>query len=217
MTTDPELSRLLIQELERHLVSLEVDPRDDTEAQRAIHALKGSAGLAGERELAATLERLNRRIREGDEVAYVEAAATVRTAVERLRAGDSAVEARWPVPPDDLVARPLDPLARAQYAAEVTDRLARIDSALATGEDPIEAARTLYRHVHTMKGAGSSVGDEPMSWFCHGLEERLKSPSSSEEARALIQEVVGWRALLGAFLEDPDGALHSLRSPATRA
>ena len=37
-------------------------------AQRAVHALKGSAGLAGERELAATLERLNRRIREGDEL-----------------------------------------------------------------------------------------------------------------------------------------------------
>ena len=25
-----------------------------------------------------------------------------------------------------------------------------------------------------MKGAASSVGDEPMSWFCHGLEERLR-------------------------------------------
>src|SRR5450432_1327849 len=212
MTTDPELSRLLIQELERHLVSLEVDPRDDTEAQRAIHALKGSAGLAGERELAATLERLNRRIREGDEVAYVEAAATVRTAVERLRAGDSAVEARWPVPPDDLVARPLDPLARAQYAAEVTDRLARIDSALATGEDPIEAARTLYRHVHTMKGAGSSVGDEPMSWFCHGLEERLRVVDTKETARTAMQEVALWRVVLGALLDEPETALKTLRS-----
>lgn len=212
MTTDPELSRLLIQELERHLVSLEVDPRDDTGAQRAIHALKGSAGLAGERELAATLERLNRRIREGDDVAYVEAAATVRTAVERLRAGESAVEARWPVPPDDLVARPLDPLARAQYAAEVTDRLARIDSALATGDDPVEAARTLYRHVHTMKGAGSSVGDEPMSWFCHGLEERLRVVESKETARTAMQEVAQWRVVLGALLDDPDTALNTLRA-----
>src|SRR5271170_6558787 len=174
MTADPELSRLLIQELERHLVSLEVDPRDDAGAQRAIHALKGSAGLAGERELSATLERLSRRIREGDDAAYGEAASTVRTAVGRLRAGESAVEARWPVPPDDLVARPLDPLVRAQYAAEVTDRLARIDDALSTGNDPIDAARAIYRHVHTMKGAGSAVGDEPMTWFCHGLEERLR-------------------------------------------
>ncbi len=212
MATDPELSRLLIQELERHLVSLEVEPRDDTEAQRAIHALKGSAGLAGERELAATLERLNRRIREGDDLAYAEAGATVRTAVERLRAGESAVEARWPVPPDDLVARPLDPLSRAQYAAEVTDRLARIDSALATGDDPLEAARTLYRHVHTMKGAGSSVGDEPMSWFCHGLEERLRVADTKETARTAMQEVAQWRVVLGALLDDPDTALDTLRA-----
>jgi chemotaxis protein histidine kinase CheA len=211
-SADPELSRLLIQELERHLVTLEVEPRDETGAQRAIHALKGSAGLAGERELAATLERLNRRIREGDEVAFDEAAATVRTAVERLTAGESAVEARWPVPPDDLHACPLDPLVRAQYAAEVTDRLARIDSALATGDDPVEAARALYRHVHTMKGAGSSVGDEPMSWFCHGLEERLRVVESKETARTAMQEVAHWRVVLGALLDDPDTALDTLRA-----
>src|SRR4029077_6681450 len=93
---DPELSRLLIHELARHLVTLDAKPRDVTGAHRAIHALKGSAGLAGERERAAPLERLNRRIREGDEGAFDEAAAVVLTAVQRLSAGDSAVEARWP-------------------------------------------------------------------------------------------------------------------------
>src|ERR1019366_9580420 len=51
-SADPELSRLLIQELERHLVTLEAQPRDAVIAQRSIHALRGSAGLAGERELA---------------------------------------------------------------------------------------------------------------------------------------------------------------------
>ncbi len=211
-TADPELLRLLIQELERHLVTLEVDPRDAPAAQRAIHALKGSAGLAGEPELSATLERLNRRIREGDESAYVEAASVVRTAVERLSAGESAVEAHWPVPPDDLVARPLDPLVRAQYAAEVSDRLARIDDALATVDDPIEAARLVYRHVHTMKGAGSAVGDEPMSWFCHGLEERLRVADSNETARVAMQEVAHWRVVLGALLDEPDTALNTLRA-----
>ncbi len=211
MTNDPELSRLLIQELERHLATLEAKPRDVTGAHRAVHALKGSAGLAGERELAATLERLNRRIREGDEGAFDEAAVVVFTAVKRLTAGESAVEAHWPVPPDDLVARPLDPLVRAQYAAEVTDRLARIDDALATSDDPIEAARTLYRHVHTMKGAGSSVGDEPMSWFCHGLEERLRVSDSTETARIAMQEVAHWRVILGALLDEPQTALRTLR------
>jgi two-component system chemotaxis sensor kinase CheA len=208
---DPELSRLLIQELERHLVALEAKPRDVTGAHRAIHALKGSAGLAGERELAGTLERLNRRIREGDECAFDEAAAVVLTAVQRLTAGEPALDACWPVPPDDLVARPLDPLVRAQYAAEVADRLARVDDALATADDPIEAARTLYRHVHTMKGAGSSVGDEPMSWFCHGLEEKLRVSDSNETARMAMQEVAHWRVILGALLDEPETALKTLR------
>jgi two-component system chemotaxis sensor kinase CheA len=210
--TDPELLRLLLQELERHLATLDQRPRDVPSVQRALHALKGSAGLAGERELSAALERLHRRAKEGDETAYDEAATLVRTAVTRLGAGESAVPARWPIPPDDLVARPLDPLVRAQYAAEVTDRLARIDDALATTEDPVEAARAVYRHVHTMKGAASSVGDEPMSWFCHGLEERLRGAESTERARTALQEVARWRVVLGALLDEPETALATLRA-----
>jgi two-component system, chemotaxis family, sensor kinase CheA len=194
------------------VVILELQPRDATGAQRAIHALKGSAGLAGERELSAALERLNRRIREGDEQAYDEAAAVVRTAITRLQAGQPAVDALWPVPPADLAPRPLDPLVRAQYAAEVTDRLARIDDALATSDDPLEAVRTLYRHVHTMKGAGSAVGDEAMSWFCHGLEERLRIADSRESARVAMQEVAHWRVILGALLDEPETALKTLRA-----
>jgi len=210
--TDPELLRLLILELERHLVSIEAAPRDVPSVQRAVHALKGSAGLAGERELAAALERLHRRVKEGDETAFAEAAAVVRTAVQRLSAGESAIAAHWPVPPNDLEARPLDPLVRAQYAAEVTDRLARIDDALSTGDDPLEAVREIYRHIHTMKGAASAVGDEPMSWFCHGLEERLKGADASEGARSALQEVARWRVVLGALLDDPETALATLHA-----
>jgi two-component system chemotaxis sensor kinase CheA len=209
---DPELLRLLILELERHLVSIEASPRDVPSVQRAIHALKGSAGLAGERELAAALERLHRRVKEGDETAFSEAGSVVRTAVQRLSAGESAIAARWPVPPNDMEVRPLDPLVRAQYAAEVTDRLARIDDALSTGDDPLEATREIYRHVHTMKGAASAVGDEAMSWFCHGLEERLKGADASEGARAALQEVARWRVVLGALLDDPETALATLHA-----
>ena len=211
-SSDPELLRLLILELERHLVALEAEPRDVPSVQRAVHALKGSAGLAGERELAATLERLHRRVKEGDESAFAEAGTLVRTAVQRLSAGESAVAARWPIPPDDLGARPLDPLVRAQYAAEVTDRLARIDEALSTGDDALEAVRGIYRHVHTMKGAASAVGDEPMSWFCHGLEERVKGADGTDTARAALQEVARWRVVLGALLDEPETALATLRA-----
>jgi chemotaxis protein histidine kinase CheA len=209
---DPELLRLLLQELERHLVALDAKPRDADAVSRAVHALKGSAGLAGERELAAALERLHRRIRAGAEEAFEEAAEVVRTATRRLAAGESAVPAHWPVPPPDLLAHPLDPLVRAQYAAEVTDRLARIDDALATRGDPVDAVREIYRHVHTMKGAASAVGDEPMSWFCHGLEERLRTGDSSEGATSAVQEVARWRVVLGALLDEPETALAMLRT-----
>ena len=214
--SDPELTRLLIEELTRHLAVLETRPWDIPRAQRAVHALKGSAGLAGERELSATLERLHRRMKDGEERAFAEAAGLVRTAIARMKEGESPLPLRWPEPPDDLAARPLDPLVRTQYAAEVTDRLARVDEALASAGDPLETVSLLYRQVHTMKGAASAVGDEPMSWFCHGLEERLKSASSTDDARALVQEVAGYRAVLGALFEDADSALRSLRSPAAR-
>ncbi len=210
--TDPELLRLLLQELERHQITLDARPRDLAAFQRSVHALKGSAGLAGERELAAALERLHRRIKEGEEAAFDEAAAVVRLATSRLRVGDTAIPLQWPVPPDDLVGRPLDPLVRAQYAAEVTDRLARIDDALATSDDPVDAVREIYRHIHTMKGAASAVGDEPMSWFCHGLEERLKQADKASAAGEASQEVARWRVVLGALLDDPEAALTMLRT-----
>jgi two-component system, chemotaxis family, sensor kinase CheA len=211
-SSDPELLRLLIQELERHLVTLDARPVDPAAVQRAVHALKGSSAFAGERELAAALERLHRRVKEGDERVFGEAASVVRTAVHRLAAGESAVPARWPVPPDDLVARPLDPLVRAQYNAEVGDRLARIDFALATSDDPIDAVRDIYRHIHTMKGAASAVGDEPMGWFCHGLEEKIRGADSGDAARAAMQEVARARLILGGLLDDPEAALTTLRA-----
>jgi two-component system chemotaxis sensor kinase CheA len=211
---DPELLKLLLQELRRHLLTLETGGDDGDGAQRAIHALKGSASLAGQPELAATLERLHRRMKEGDDATLEEATALVRTAIERLGSGESAVVARWPVPPEDLAARPLDALVFAQYAAEVTDRLARIDAALATGDDPVETALAIFRHVHSMKGAASAVGDEPMAWFCHGLEDRIKDATSVETARAATEETSRWRVVLGALLDEPETTLAGLRTNA---
>jgi len=225
---DPELTRILILELERHLVALDAlvelvegQTGEATleSARRTVHALKGSAGLAGEPELAAAMLRLERRLREGDDTALAEAATTVRRAIQRLGAGERAASGAWPVPPQDLVAGALDPLVRTQYIAEVTDRLARIDDALtATDAQPEEAAADVYRHVHTMKGAASAVGDEPMAWFCHGLEERLRVVTSGapHPATAALEEVAGWRAVLGTLLDDPEAALATLRGVPAR-
>ena len=74
---DPELRALLILELEKHAKALEASPPSLAAAGRAVHALKGAAGLANERELANALQRLERRFREDDVAAVADAAALV--------------------------------------------------------------------------------------------------------------------------------------------
>jgi HPt (histidine-containing phosphotransfer) domain-containing protein len=209
---DPELTRLLILELERHRAVIHERGEDLLTVQRSLHALKGSAALAGERELAATLERLQRRLHEQDGSATDEAALVVKRAIEALRAGETAVATQWPEPPDDLVSRPIEPLVRAQYNVEVSERLTRIDDALASQDDPVDVLAAIYRHLNTMKGAASAVGDDAMGWFCHGIEERVGRAATRENALAALREVTRWRSVLGALLEDSEGALRMLRS-----
>ena len=219
---DPELTRLLTMELQRHLVALEENAGKADEAalestRRAVHALKGSAGLAGEPELASSMQRLERRLRDGEHAALADIVATVRLAIRRLTAGERAIAGEWPVPPLDLIPGPIEPVLRAQYVAEVTDRLAQIDDVLNGARSPIDTAAEIYRHVHTMKGAASAAGDEPMAWFCHGLEERLPaSTARSDVATAALQEVARHRAVLGSLLDDPFAALATLRGEPVR-
>ena len=217
MAHDPELTRLLVQELERHLRVLEeghgrFDETARDQMRRALHALKGSAGLAGEPELSGAMQRLERRVRDGGSDVREEAVETIATAIKRLSAGEPALAGGWPEPPPDLAPRGLDPLLRSEYVAELTDRLAQIDGALAHTEDLPWAAAEVFRHVHTIKGAASAAGDEPMAWFCHGLEERLGGGSSSNEAALRVcEEVARYRAVLGGLLEDPEATLVTLR------
>lgn len=216
---DPELTRILLVELERHLVVLEAARAAAGEAgfdpaRRTVHALKGSAGLADEPELAAAMQRLERRLREEDRAALDDAALAVRRAIERLSAGASAAATSWPVPPPDLLPTPLDPSLRPHYLSEVGERLAGIDAALlASASDPMGAAAEVYRHVHTIKGAASAAADEPMAWFCHGLEERLRAGAEGAPAAlaAMFEELAAHRAVLGVLVEDPDAALATLR------
>jgi len=215
---DPELRRLLIAELLRHLVVLEQRPLPVDTGRRAVHALKGAAGLANEPELASALQRIERRLRDGDEGALESSTLLVRGAAERLARGESAMGVVWPEPPDDLQATVLDHSLRQHYEAELRDHLAAIDALLALPTPSVEDARALHRHVHTIKGGASSVGDEAMAWFRHGLEERLvlREPTLAGAA-ALLREAAKWRAVLSMLAEDADAALTSLRSPSSRA
>jgi chemotaxis protein histidine kinase CheA len=214
---DTELTRLLTIELDRHLVGLEenagkADPDALESTRRSVHALKGAAGLAGEAELASAMQRLERRLRGGDYGTTRDIIETVTRAIRRLSAGQTAIDVAWPEPPPDLVPSLIEHGLRSHYVAEVTDRLAQIDEALGSASDPIDAAASIYRHVHTMKGAASAAGDEPMAWFCHGLEECLRNGAASRDtAIAVLQEVATHRAVLGGLLEEPDAALATLR------
>jgi chemotaxis protein histidine kinase CheA len=215
---DPELRGLLVSELRRHLKALEEQPPNLATAARAVHALKGAAGLANERELANALQRLERRFRAEDLGAVADAGALVQTAIARLSVGSSALATEWPVPPDDLAVSVVDATVRAQYAADVRDHLAGIDAALAAPGDNPEAPRMIRRHVHTIKGAASSVGDEAMSWFCHGLEDRLKAVDpTGESSGAVFEELAKWRGVMAALVDDPHAALQSLRSAKQRS
>jgi two-component system chemotaxis sensor kinase CheA len=214
---DPELRRLLIDELRRHLAVLETRPLATDTGRRAVHALKGAAGLAEERELASALQRVERRLREGDESALESSAALVRTAADRLSRGESALGVEWPEPPDDLRATVLDHSLREHYDAELRDHLAGIDLVLAEPTPSVEAARAIHRHVHTIKGGASAVGDEVMAWFCHGLEDRLVlSEATPQGAARVLHEAARWRAALSMLVEDAEAALASLRTPSSR-
>jgi len=213
--SDPELARLLLLEIARHLEALERNPLELVEARRALHALKGSLGLADESALAQEVSRLERRLAAGEERAARDAADLMRRAQERLLAGESPSEGltMWPIPPPSLSARAVEGAIRAQYFAEVSDRLAGIDEALSGSLAPTDGAALAYRQVHTIKGAASAVGDDAMAWFCHGLEERLRGGSTNlTTAQAALAEAARWRGLLGGLLDDPVGALLSLRS-----
>jgi two-component system chemotaxis sensor kinase CheA len=216
-SVDLELRRLLVAELVRHLAVLETRPLPDETGRRAIHALKGAAGFAQERELASALQRVERRLRDGEEGALESSAHLVRTAAERLGRGESALGVEWPEPPDDLRATPLDASLRPHYDAELRDHLSGIDRVLAEPVPSVDDARALHRHVHTIKGGASSVGDEAMAWFCHGLEERLVLTEATPQAAAkVLHEVAKWRAVLSMFVENTETALTSLRSPPSR-
>jgi len=52
-----------------------------------------------------------------------------------------------------------------------------------------------------------------MTWFCHGLEDRLRVASvSRDSAIGALQEVAKWRGVLGGLVDDPESALRTLRA-----
>jgi hypothetical protein len=53
-----------------------------------------------------------------------------------------------------------------------------------------------------VQGAASAVGDEPMAWFCHGLEERLRGSAASRDAATIALQEVALLVVLGHQVSD---------------
>jgi two-component system chemotaxis sensor kinase CheA len=208
---DDEVRRLLIDELEKQRTTLAGEAPFEAK-RRALHSLKGSFGVADERNVSEALGRMERRLVSGDASAIPEALAAIESAAAALREGRAIPARAWPEPPDDLVPRPPDAGLAVGYAESVHDRLSRIDEALSPEEPDDQAWLAAYREIHTIKGSALAVGDELMAWFCHGLEEHLKSVRSVPgNPRKWLDEVARYRTVMAEILDSPEHGLATLR------
>jgi two-component system chemotaxis sensor kinase CheA len=213
---DRELIGLLIGEMEGRLASIDAAQEIDRRrtVRHALHAIKGAAGMAGARELAARCGRLEEEL-DGADGNDLEVVSALREALARLQSGGAL--SQWPRPEPDLCARPIDAAIAPHYAVEVGERLAAIDEILQqpSKENSYEDYDALFRHIHTLKGAASAAGDDPLAWFCHGLEDALcmlpstlEAPLVSPEARALLAR---FRPVLAGLVAAPNATLDALR------
>ncbi|MBL9022282.1 MAG: Hpt domain-containing protein [Myxococcales bacterium] len=205
---DDELREILVRELERYDDELS-GTSTVAEARRIAHSLRGSLSLAEEREAAQAFARLERRIVAGDPRALTDLGDLVRKLLVLAREGQSLPTSAWPEPPEDLRPSAVPPELSGDYVAQARDCVRRIDAALELSD--VDAALTIYREVHTLKGAALAVGDELMAWFCHGLEERLRAAKSEDAARRVLEDVRTFRGVLAEIPRAPDNALATLR------
>ena len=207
--SDPELRALLVGELVRHANVLRTDALDDDQVRRVLHAVKGTAGVAGEQALSDAFGRLERLKNDPQIAEYAHSLLT--TAIERLEAGEPAYDDPWPVPPKELRGATVARSVAARYEAEMRDRTSALDSVL-EAPDPKTALLDALRHVHSMKGAAASVGDDVMAWFCHGLESRIHVALDTETTMGpMLDELGRWRTVLTGLAQDPEGTLELLR------
>ncbi len=172
--TDP----LLASEIERR-VALFGDPSTPHVTLRAaLHALVGSAGMAGHTDLALVVSQGGARLADGDEAARFELFGVLSSAASRLRAGEEPFATRWPEPPPALRPSRIEPSYRVEYFGAVRDRLGELDAALSSTA-ALSALEQAQRSVHTLKGAASAVGDDVTAWYCHGLETELRRAARS--------------------------------------
>lgn len=209
----PELTKLLISELSRHLEAMRAEGATRAVRLSALTSTRSSVAMAGERELEGALLRLERLARGGDDGALDEAVQLVAQAIGALERGEPLALPSWPqLPPGLRGARSAEGEASQLYVDEMRQRFLRIDEALVAERPSPEAAGSVLRELHTVKGAAASVGDETMAWYTHGLESSLKRTLSEGDVGRALAEVRAHRPLLSELLVDPQRAMSRLSS-----
>lgn len=201
-----ELRKLLATEIGRRLPHATDDP---AQARSVLHALRGSAAMAGESELALVLNQLGVRLRAGETRATQTVREVLSQAAVRLSAGQPAFVTQWPAPPFGL--QPVARAPRVEYLEAMRERISALDTLLASQRLERRALEDVYRVVHSLKSAASAEGDNVTTWYCHGLEEHiLNARGNAEREKQLLIETARHRAVLAALLDEPKRALATL-------
>jgi two-component system, chemotaxis family, sensor kinase CheA len=206
-----QLRKLFLEELKRHSDTLNQTNVSIEDARKALHSVKGSAGLAGEVPLATALSRLERQLRNGDPTVLIRARNLVHSAIAAVEKGLPALRSEWPSPPPDLEPTSITEHVRTTYKSEMRDRLARIDRELTSRHEVGEILANVRRDIHAMKGAAAAANDEVTVWFCHGLEEHVEQ---SVDVERTLSEIANYRTILASLVVDPARALQRLRGGA---
>jgi two-component system chemotaxis sensor kinase CheA len=210
---DPELDRLLCKELERRLPALRSAETSVMDARAVLHALKGSAAMAGYSELALVIGQLGERVRTGSVDARADAFDMLGAVLARLRSGRPPFATTWPEPPPSLSPSRVDARFAFEYHAAMRDRLIEIDQLLADDDEPAMLIEQALRTIHTIKGAAAAVGDDVVAWYCHGLETRMRGGHETARApREMLMELSRDRVLLALLIDDGTRGLETLRA-----
>jgi two-component system, chemotaxis family, sensor kinase CheA len=212
-----ELGRLLAGEIARR-VGLVSDPNTPPlELRAALHALKGSAGMAGHIELSLVIAQCSHRVQAQLPGAIADTRRLLEHALARLTQDLPPFASVWPEPPPFLAPSRVDSKFRDQYYAAIRERLGELDSVLASTGDALSGLERAVRAVHAMKGAAAALGDDVTAWYCHGLEAALRSvPREAGAAADSLVDLARHRALFTLLLDDQARGLETLRALAER-
>lgn len=212
-----ELSRLLAGEIARRVPLLADLNVTEIEVRAALHALKGSAAMAGHTDLALVIGQHSTSLHERGPAGFEETRRVLEHALARLSADLPPFSSVWPEPPQFLRPSVVDPRYRAEYFTAIRDRLTELELVSVGADEGVEAFERAQRAVHAIKGAAAALGDDVTAWYCHGLEAALRAvPRETPFAVGALLDFARHRALIALLLDDQARGLETLRALAER-